>query len=108
MEIDSRLKVEDQDIIIDKSNSSGFSSTDLKEKLLDGSFETLYFCGLDSIECLGNTIRDARYYGFNVVLISDGHSTYSTLPQMTIDRVNKGYEGKDKGSILTSEELVFN
>lgn len=58
---------------VDKTACDSFAGTDLLEQLA-GS-ETLYVCGLATEFCVDTTLRAALSRGFDVVALSDAHTT---------------------------------
>ena len=67
------LEVDAADRHVDKLACDSFAGTELLEQLA-GS-ETLYICGLATEFCVDTTLRAALSQGFDVVALSDAHTT---------------------------------
>jgi len=55
----------------DREDYSGFSGTDLEERLRTAGVRRLYIGGLTTDYCVLHTVRDARRRGFDVFLLRD-------------------------------------
>jgi nicotinamidase-related amidase len=62
-----------------KINSDGFYRTNLDETLRGLGAETLYVTGFASQFCVDATTRRATSEGYDVVLVSDAHTTFPAL-----------------------------
>lgn len=85
-EIDSKLEVTDQDVVIDKTACDSFANTDLLEKLQSIASDTLLMCGLATEFCVDTTIRAALSHGFDVIALSDAHTT-GNRPHLGADKI---------------------
>jgi nicotinamidase-related amidase len=74
-EIDDRLKPEPGDPVIEKQASDAFYQTFLEETLRRRAIDTLLITGMQTEYCVDTTCRSALSHGFDVVLVSDGHTT---------------------------------
>lgn len=70
-EIIDELKFEPQDIVVDKSRWNAFYGSDLKIVLKGLGVRNLIFCGVFTDACVRETVFDAFYRGFSIVLIKD-------------------------------------
>lgn len=70
---------QDGDTIVHKINSDGFYKTNLDETLRALGAETLYVTGFASQFCVDATTRRATSEGYDVVLVSDAHTTFPAL-----------------------------
>lgn len=69
----SELAVEAADRHVDKTACDSFADTDLLQQLAGTG--TLYICGLATEFCVDTTLRAALSRGFDVVALSDAHTT---------------------------------
>ncbi|WP_024953985.1 cysteine hydrolase family protein [Sulfurospirillum arcachonense] len=69
------LKQENHDIEIIKSFCDSFMQTNLEEILKNNNITRLIIGGLQSDFCIDTTCREAAKMGYDVVLVSDAHST---------------------------------
>jgi nicotinamidase-related amidase len=75
-EIHPRIAPLAEDIVLSKSSPDAFLDTGLEEELAELRIERLVICGLQTEFCVDTTTRRAYSLGYEVVLISDGHSTW--------------------------------
>lgn len=66
---------QEDEIIINKTASGVFNSTNLLYVLKNLEVDSLYVTGVYTNECVETTVRDASDLGFYVTLISDGCTT---------------------------------
>jgi nicotinamidase-related amidase len=71
-----KLTALDNDIQIEKSYSDSFLETDLNEQLQTKGVTRLIVAGLQTDYCIDTTCRRAASLGFEVVLVSDAHTTF--------------------------------
>lgn len=62
---------------IHKNHSSAFRETSLDQMLVEGKVGRVVVTGLVTHGCVKNACQDALSMGYEVVLVSDGHSSYS-------------------------------
>ena len=67
----------DDELVINKSASGLFTSTNARYLLTNMGISTLYVVGVYTNECVSTTVRDACDLGFDVTLIKDGCATVS-------------------------------
>ena len=58
-----------------KNRGSAFHNTDFDSKLRKTGIDTLVICGMQSEYCIDAAVRGARERNYEVILVSDGHST---------------------------------
>ena len=75
-QLDLRLDVEPQDIVLRKTTPDSFLRTELGNLLEKLGAQKLFICGYASEFCVDTTIRRAAALGFPVVLVSDAHTTH--------------------------------
>lgn len=66
------------DIVIQKFTPDSFFNTELHQKLQDKEVTELIIAGIQTEICVDTTCRRAFSLGYNVILISDAHSTWNT------------------------------
>jgi len=71
-EIVDELKPQAGDIVVNKHRYSGFANTELDSVLYAHNIKYLLFIGLATNVCVESTLRDAYFYEYFPVLISDG------------------------------------
>ncbi|MEJ2396396.1 MAG: cysteine hydrolase [Candidatus Thiodiazotropha sp.] len=83
---------EGDEIIINKTASGVFNSTNIEYILRNMHITGLYITGVYSNECVSTAIRDACDLGFHVTLISDGCATVTPeLQKATITTMKDRY-----------------
>ncbi|MEM7299248.1 MAG: cysteine hydrolase family protein [Bacteroidota bacterium] len=73
-----KISPRDDDLIIEKRTPDSFLNTSLKELLEDQNILNIYVAGNQTDFCIDTTCRSAWAKGFNVVLVSDCHSTWDS------------------------------
>lgn len=92
----------DDEIVLDKTASGVFTSTNLGYVLRNLDIAGLYVTGVYTNECVSSTIRDASDLGFFVTLIEDGCATVTPdLHKNTIDTLKDRY-----GRVLSTDEAI--
>jgi nicotinamidase-related amidase len=90
------------EIIINKTASGVFNSTNTEFVLRNMKIDTLYVCGVYTNECVSTTVRDACDRGFHTTLINDACATVTPeLHNATISTIKDRY-----ARVLTSEEVL--
>jgi ureidoacrylate peracid hydrolase len=82
---------EDDDIIIRKTASGPFGTTNLDYLLRNMGFEQIILFGVLSDQCVENTVRVGGDLGYLVTLVTDCCATYSQERQDFSERAIKGY-----------------
>ncbi len=72
------LNVRESDLIVHKTGSDAFHKTELHDQLQAFGIKRLVVCGFQSEFCVDSTVRRALALGYDVTLVSDGHSTLDT------------------------------
>jgi len=75
-DIIDELKPDSDDIIVNKTTFSPFSSTDIDSILKSMKITALVFTGLATSQCVESTSRDASDRGYNVFHIEDAQADY--------------------------------
>ena len=70
-----KLDVQPQDLRVRKKACDSFFKTNLRELLTASGVGKIIVTGMQSEFCVDSTVRGALANGFEVVLVSDGHTT---------------------------------
>lgn len=90
------------EIIINKTASGVFNSTNMEYVLRNMDITGLYIVGVYSNECVSTAIRDACDLGFHVTLISDACATVTAeLQNATITTMKDRY-----ARVMTTQEAI--
>ena len=73
-----KLTPQPGDDVTVKNHGSAFHNTDFDAKLRRAGIDTLVICGMQSEYCVDAAVRGARERNYQVVLVSDGHSTFDS------------------------------
>ncbi|MCA9501733.1 MAG: cysteine hydrolase [Spirochaetaceae bacterium] len=93
---------EPDEIVVDKTASGVFNSTNLTYVLRNLGITALFVTGVYSNECVSTAIRDACDLGFYVTLISDGCATVTPeLQQATLTTMKDRY-----ARVITAAEAI--
>lgn len=93
---------EGDEIVINKTASGVFSSTNLHYVLNNMGIRSLYLAGVYTNECVETTARDACDLGYFVTLIDDACATVTPeLHQASIDTLRDRY-----ARVITSREAI--
>jgi nicotinamidase-related amidase len=90
------------ELIINKTASGVFNSTNTEYVLRNMGIDALYVCGVYTNECVSTTVRDACDRGFHTTMINDACATVTPeLHNATISTVKDRY-----ARVMTTEEVV--
>jgi len=90
------------EIVLNKTASGVFNSTNLQYILRNLDITALFIVGVYSNECVSTAVRDACDLGFYVTLIEDGCTTVTPeLQEATITTIKDRY-----ARVMTTEEAV--
>jgi nicotinamidase-related amidase len=90
------------EIIINKTASGVFNSTNIEYLLRNLGITGLFICGVYTNECVSTTVRDASDLGFYTTLIRDACATVTPeLHNATIQTIKDRY-----ARVLTTEEAT--
>jgi len=79
------------EIVIPKTSSSVFISTNIHYVLGNLGVKHLILCGLLTDQCVDSTVRDACDYGYLVTLVTDACATHSAERHASSLANNRGY-----------------
>ncbi|MFZ6643373.1 cysteine hydrolase family protein [Undibacterium sp. TC4M20W] len=74
------------DVFVDKTACDSFAGTGLDTHLKVTGAQTLIVCGLTTEFCVDTTIRAAASHGFDVIALSDAHTT-GDRPHMKAEKI---------------------
>ncbi len=90
------------EIVINKTASGVFTSTNIEYVLRNLGITALFMVGVYSNECVSTAIRDACDLGFYVTLVEDGCATVTPeLQQATITTMKDRY-----ARVMTTDEIL--
>lgn len=90
------------EIIINKTASGVFNSTNTEFVLRNMGIDSLYVCGVYTNECVSTTVRDSCDRGFHTTMINDACATVTPLlHNATISTIKDRY-----ARVMTSDEVV--
>ncbi len=86
------LEPSPDDIVISKTSSSPFNSTNIHQLLHNLDIDTLLVCGVVTNGCVEGTVRDASDLGYNVIMIPDASAAVTPeLHQAAITNLNNAF-----------------
>ncbi|WP_193313038.1 cysteine hydrolase family protein [Georgenia subflava] len=90
------------EIVINKTSSGPFSSTNLDYVLMNLGIRTLVMTGVETSECVESTARAASDRGYDVVVVEDATAAASpVIQEASIESMRYTY-----AEVLSSEEVV--
>lgn len=107
-QIDSNIKRADSDILLNKTHSSVFKEKQFTSLLKENSISDVVVTGLVSNGCVKAACLDGKLNGLNVILISDGHSTFHKEGEDMVNYWNKYLYDEGIKVISTAEFLKMN
>ena len=107
-QIDSEIMSADTDILLNKIHSSVFKEKQFASLLQKNNITSVIVTGLVSNGCVKAACLDAKLNGFNVTLISDGHSTFHKEGKDMVNYWNKFLHDEGIQVITTADFLTMN
>lgn len=103
-----QLKVEANDIILDKPRYGSFHATDLELVLKSKGVDTIIVSGICTNICCETTAREAGMRDFHVFFLSDGTETFpiGDVSAAEIQRVTCATLGLAFAQIVTVDEMI--
>jgi len=92
--------------IIHKLHPNAFEDTNLQEELEKRNVSRVVVTGLVTHGCVKATCLGAMECGFKVVLVSDGHSSFSKDAAQLIEKWNKAFQEKG-AEVVNAREVNF-
>jgi nicotinamidase-related amidase len=95
--------------IVDKRQSSAFHDTDFHTRLQACGIDRVVVAGIQTEMCVESTCRAAVAHGYQVVLVSDAHTTFDTpvLPAERIIAHHNHTLGKGFAQLARADEVRF-
>jgi nicotinamidase-related amidase len=91
------------DVVIHKTSTSAFFRTELDEVLKSNGIQHLVIVGCKTEYCIDTTCRHAIGLGYDVTLVSDGHSTTGNgvlSAEQIIAHHNRNLDGLDNNEFV--------
>jgi nicotinamidase-related amidase len=102
-ELHPEIQPRADEVLIHKLHGNAFIDTRLGEVLKEREIKTVVVTGLVTHGCVKSTSLGAIEEGYQVVLVSDGHSNFSQDAPKLIEKWNKKIKGKGATLIETKE-----
>jgi nicotinamidase-related amidase len=102
------LRPNRDEVVIDKYEPSAFKDTILLSILKQNRITDLIIAGMQTEICINSTVRQAVEFGFNVIVVEDGHSTFDSEEMKAIEiieKFNKDFENIAK--INKAGNIIF-
>jgi nicotinamidase-related amidase len=97
------LKPDAEDVIVNKTTFSPFSSSDIDSLLKSMNITTLVFTGLATSQCVETTARDASDRGYDVFQIHDAQADYDEMVHEASIYASRGVCG---GAIYDTDSFI--
>jgi nicotinamidase-related amidase len=94
------------DNILHKLHDNAFEETDLDDRLQSYKVTTLVVTGLLTHCCVKATCLGGRRQGYQVILVQDGHSSYSRQAARIIDKWNQKL-GEKQVEVIPAAAIKF-
>jgi nicotinamidase-related amidase len=94
------------EVIIHKLHGNAFEGTDLREELEKRNVSVLVTTGLVTHGCVKATCLGAIDEGYQVLLVSDGHSSYSKDAAQLIEKWNRAIAEKG-AEVMEAQKVRF-
>jgi len=101
-ELDDRLQIADNGIVLEKHWPSAFFGTHLNQMLIPMSIDTIIVTGCTTAGCVYATVIDSCSYGYRTIVVSDAVADRSSETH-NIFLWNMGQKYAD---IMTSDEVI--
>ncbi len=75
-QLDERLEVDPRDVLIRKTTSAPYASSDLQQQLQNLDVSAVVVAGYATEFCIDSTVRWSASLGLRVILVSDAHTTH--------------------------------
>lgn len=92
--------------MVEKSHGNAFLETPLAQELRARGVTTVVVTGLVTHGCVKNTSLGAKEAGFGVVLVQDGHSSFSGDAARLIQEWNRKL-GEGGAEVKPTKEIAF-
>jgi nicotinamidase-related amidase len=95
--------------VVDKRHSSAFQNTTLHEQLKRSQIDKLVIAGMQTEYCVDSACRAAAALGYQVVLVSDAHTTFDTTV-LSAERIIAHHNltlGDGFGELARTDQILF-
>ncbi|MFZ5808974.1 MAG: cysteine hydrolase family protein [Chloroflexota bacterium] len=99
-----QIQPREEEVVIHKLHGNAFEETNLREELEKRNVSVVVITGLVTHGCVKATCLGALKEGYKVVLVSDGHSSYSKDAAQLIEKWNRALH--EKGADLIETQKV--
>lgn len=97
------LKPDSENIVIDKTTFSAFTSTKIEKILKKYKVKTLVFTGLATSQCVETTARDASERNFSIIHINDAQADYDEITHNASLYSSRGVCG---GAVYNTDDYI--
>ncbi|MFX0106055.1 MAG: cysteine hydrolase family protein [Candidatus Hodarchaeota archaeon] len=102
------LRPKKGELVVDKYEPSAFKDTNLLFILKQNRIIDLVIAGMQTEICIDSTVRQAVEFGFNVIIVEDGHSTFDSKEMKAIEIIEKyNKELNDIAKIEKAGNIIF-
>ncbi len=105
-QLHTQLQPQRKDTIIHKQHGNAFEDTPLDEMLRALHVDTVVVAGLVTHGCVKATCIGAQEAGFNVILVQDGHSSFSKDAADLIEKWNEKLSARQI-ELQSTAEITF-
>ncbi|MEJ5312496.1 MAG: isochorismatase family protein [Anaerolineae bacterium] len=105
-QLHAQLQSQPKDYIIHKQHGNAFEDTPLGETLRSLHVDTVVVTGLVTHGCVKATCIGAQEAGFNVILVQDGHSSFSKDAADLIEKWNEQLSARQV-AVRPAAEITF-
>ncbi len=105
-QLHTQLQPQHKDYIIHKQHGNAFEDTRLEETLRSLQVDTVVVAGLVTHGCVKATCIGAQEVGLNVILVQDGHSSFSQDAAGLIDKWNEKLSARHI-AVRPTAEIMF-
>jgi len=105
-QLHTQLQPQHKDYIIHKQHGNAFEDTPLGETLRSLHVDTIVVTGLVTHGCVKATCIGAQEAGFSVILVQDGHSSFSKDAADLIEKWNEKLSAKQV-AVRPAAEITF-
>jgi ureidoacrylate peracid hydrolase len=102
------LKIEPEDIVLDKPRFGAFHGTDLELILRSHGIDSIIITGIATNVCAETTAREANVREFRVFVLSDGTSTVDMegVPREVLQKATCAVLATAFAQVLTVDQMI--
>jgi nicotinamidase-related amidase len=97
------------ELVVQKRHCNSFQETQLEGALREAGIGTLVVTGMQTNYCVDTFVRAAKERGFNIHLVSDGHTTFDT-PILAASQIVAHHNATLEGTfaeLVTASDVRF-